>query len=281
MAGDRGAFGVNTYSYVYSHEASACLAHLAGLGYRDIELMMYPGHAWPAEMAAGDRRALAKVISDHGLRLRTLNMPNLDLNVAAANPEMRALSLKNLVEIVELAGELGVPGVVLGPGKPNPLFPNPPDHLMGWFHNALDTLVPAAAKAGTRMVAENMPFGFLPRADQMMAALDDYGADEVGVVYDVANAVFAREDPVEGLRLVKDRLDLVHLSDTGLEAYRHDPVGRGVVDFGEFAEGLKGVGYSGIAMLEVISDDADADIAGSADQLLAMAPWRSFLSVGA
>jgi sugar phosphate isomerase/epimerase len=148
---------------------------------------------------------------------------------------------------------------------------------MGWFREALDTLVPAAAKAGTRMVAENMPFGFLPRADQMMSALDDYGGDEVGVVYDVANAVFAREDPVEGLRLVRDRLELVHLSDTGLEAYRHDPIGRGVVDFAGFAEGLTEVGYSGVAMLEVISDNADADIADSADRLLAMAPWRSFL----
>ena len=281
MASDRGAFGVNTYSYVYSHEAGACLAHLADQGYRDIELMMYPGHAWPAEMSAVDRRSLAKVISERGLRLRTLNMPNLDLNVAAANPEMRALSLKNLGEIIDLAGELGVPGVVLGPGKPNPLFPNPPELLMGWFRDALDTLIPAAAKAGTRIVAENMPFGFLPRADQMMAALDDYGWDEVGVVYDVANAVFAREDPMEGLRRVKDRLELVHLSDTGLDAYRHDPVGRGVVDFAVFADGLAEVGYSGVAMLEVISEDADTDIAESADRLLAMKPWQSFLSVGA
>jgi len=278
MVSDRAAFGVNTYGYVYSHEAGACLAHLASQGYRDIELMMYPGHAWPAEMSPADRRGLARVITDHELRVRTLNMPNLDLNVAAANPEMRALSLKNLGEIIDLAGELGVPGVVLGPGKPNPLFPNPPEHLMGWFRQALDVLVPAAAKAGTRMVAENMPFGFLPLADQMMAALDDYGADDVGVVYDVANAVFAREDPVEGLRRVKDRLELVHLSDTGLAAYRHDPIGRGVVDFGGFAEGLADIGYAGIAMLEVISDQPDEDIAASADQLLAMAPWQAFLA---
>ena len=35
------------------------------------------------------------------------------------------------------------------------------------MEKSLDTLVPAAANAGTRMVAENMPFGFLPRADQI------------------------------------------------------------------------------------------------------------------
>ena len=113
----------------------------------------------------------------------------------------------------------------------------------------------------------------------MLAALDDYGADEVGVVYDVANAVFAREDPVEGLHRVKDRLELFHLSDTGLEAYRHDPVGRSVVDFAGFAQGLAEVGYDGVAMLEVISENADAEIADSADRLLAMPHWQSILSV--
>ena len=202
MANDRSAFGVNTYSYIYSQPADECLTHLADLGYRDFELMMYPGHAWPAKMSVADRRNLLKVIADHHLRVHTLNMPNLDLNVTAANPEMRALSLKDLGEIVELAGELGVPGVVLGPGKPNPLFPNPTELLLGWFCDALDVLIPAAAKAGTRLLAENMPFGFLPRADQMVAALDGYGSDEVGIVYDVANAVFAREDPVgdEGIQ---------------------------------------------------------------------------------
>ncbi len=278
MAGDRGAFGVNTYGYIYSHEATACLSHLADLGYRDIELMMYPGHVWPADLSASDRRALLRVINDRGLRLRTLNMPNLDLNIAAANPEMRALSLKNLLEIIELAGELGCPGVVLGPGKPNPLFPNPPDHLMGWFHAGLDALIPAAAKAGTRLLAENMPFGFLPRADQMMEALAAYGGDEVGIVYDVANAVFAREDPIAGLNRVRDKLELVHLSDTGLDAYRHDPVGRGVVNFAQFADGLNTVGYTGAAMLEIIAEQPDREIAESADQLLEMAPWQTFFT---
>lgn len=276
MAGDRGAFGVNTYGYIYSHEAGACLAHLADLGYRDIELMMYPGHVWPADLSPADRRDLLRVINDRDLRVRTLNMPNLDLNIAAANPEMRALSLKNLEEIIDLAGEIGVSGVVLGPGKPNPLFPNPPAHLMDWFRAGLDVLIPAARKAGTRLLAENMPFGFLPHAGQMMDALDGYGSDEVGIVYDVANAVFAREDPVEGLRRVRDRLELVHLSDTGLAAYRHDPVGRGAVDFGAFAEGLNEIGYCGVAMLEIIAEQPDQDIAESADQLLAMAPWQAF-----
>lgn len=276
MARDRGAFGVNTYGYIYSHEAGACLTHLADLGYRDIELMMYPGHAWPADLSSGGRRELLRVINDRGLRLRTLNMPNLDLNIAAANPEMRALSLKNLLEIIELAGEMGVPGVVLGPGKPNPLFPNPTAHLMGWFRAGLDKLIPAAEKAGTRLLAENMPFGFLPHAAQMVKALNGYGRNEVGIVYDVANALFAGEDPVEGLRQVRERLELIHLSDTGLDAYRHDPVGRGVVDFGTFAAGLNEIGYSGIAMLEIISEHPDEDIADSADHLLAMPTWQSF-----
>ena len=43
--------------------------------------------------------------------------------------------------------------------------------------------------------------------------------------YDIANAHFIGEDTNAGLRQVQSRLGIVHLSDTGRQAWRHDPVG--------------------------------------------------------
>lgn len=260
-------FGINSYSYIYTHAAGDALRLFASQGFRDVELMMYPGHAWPPDLSAADRRALVALCAAEGLAIRTLNMPNIDLNLTAASDEMRALTLTQLIRVIELAGDLGTPGVVIGPGKPNPLFPQDHGQLTGWFHAALETLIPAARKAGTRLLAENMPFAFLPRADQLMDALAPYGTDDVGVVYDVANAVFAREDPAAGLALVRERLDVVHLSDTGLDAYRHDPVGRGVVDFTAFGKALTDIAFDGPAMLEIISTTPDGDIADSVKRL--------------
>jgi len=263
-------FAINTYSYIFSHTAKSCLSHLAERGYTDFELMMYPGHLWPAEVDKGARDDLRRHIAARNLRVVTLNMPNIDLNVAAAAAEMRAYTLGLLRGVVALAGDLEVPGVVIGPGKSNPLFPAPKERLLGYFFAALDELVPLAEKAGTELLVENMPFAFLPDADSLMQALDQYGNDRIGVVYDVANGVFIEEDPAAGLDRVRDRLRLVHLSDTGLSVYRHDPVGLGVVPFSEIPRALRDVGYAGLPMLEIISHAADKEIRESADKLLAM-----------
>jgi L-ribulose-5-phosphate 3-epimerase len=260
-------FAINTYSYTLSHPAADCLRHLAAQGYTDFELMMYPGHLWPAHTDAAARRALRDLVEGQGLRIMSLNMPNIDLNIAAAGEEMRRHTLGLLHGILELAGDLGVPGVVIGPGKANPLMAAPRERLLGHFFRALDELAPHAERVGTQLYVENMPFAFLPDAEGLMAALERYGDDRIAVIYDVANGVFIGEDPAAGLRRVGDRLKLVHLSDTPREAYRHSAVGEGVVPFAEVPPVLEEVGYRDLPMLEIIADDPDRALRASVERL--------------
>lgn len=260
-------FGCNTYSYMRSLTAAECLARLADLGFREFEVMAHPGHLWPAELSAEQRRSLRRLIEERGLRLVTVNMPNVDINVAGAAAEMRAYSLGIVADIVRLAGELGAAGVVIGPGKPNPLFPAEAHELIGHFHAALDRLCPVAEAAGTALWVENMPFAFLPAIGPLMQAIERYGNDAVRVVYDIPNAYFIGEDFAAGLVPCRDRLALVHLSDTGRQVYRHDPVGEGTVPFDQVPRALAAVGYAQRPMLEIISRDPDRDIIASADKL--------------
>lgn len=263
-------FAVNTYAYTRSHSAKDCLAHLATRGYTDFELMIYPGHLWPAAMDAAARRDLRAFIEGSDLRLITLNMPNIDINIAAAADGMRRYSLGLLHDVVRLAGDLGAAGVVVGPGKANPLMPAPGEELHGHFFRALDELAPHAERVGTALWVENMPFAFLPDADALMAALERYGDARIAVVYDVANGHFIGEDPTAGLRRVEDRLRLVHLSDTPREVYRHAAVGEGSVPFADLPPALEAVGYEELPVLEIIAGDPDRAIETSADRLLAM-----------
>jgi L-ribulose-5-phosphate 3-epimerase len=263
-------FGCNTYSYMRSHSAEACLARLADQGFQEFELMVHPGHLWPADLSAEQRRTLRRLIEPRGLRLTALNMPNIDINVAGAAPEMRAYSLNLVSETVRLAGELGARGVVIGPGKANPLFPAPATELIGHFYAALDRLCPVAAASGTALWIENMPFAFLPAIRGLLDALKRYGNDAVRIVYDIANAHFIGEDFADGLQQCRARLALVHLSDTGQQAYRHDPVGLGTVPFADVPRALEAVGYRARAMLEIISRDPDRDIIASASKLAAL-----------
>jgi sugar phosphate isomerase/epimerase len=265
-----GNFGCNTYSYMRSLSAEDCLVHLADLGFQDFELMVHPGHLWPAASSAEQRRSLRHLIEAGALRLVTLNMPNIDINIAAAAAEMRAYSLSLLVQTVRLAGELGARGVVIGPGKANPLFPADAEELLGHFYAALDALCPEAEACGTALWVENMPFAFLPAIGPLLAALKRYGNDAIRIVYDAANAHFIGEDFADGLRQCRQRLALVHLSDTGQQAYRHDPVGQGTVPFAVVLRACAEIGLSMRPMLEIISRDPDKDILASARKLAAI-----------
>ena len=265
-----GVFGVNTYSYTFDWGAADCVRRLSDQGYRGVELMMYPGHLWPGGAGAAKPAEVRRALDETGLPVVAVNMPNIDINIAGASDEMRAYSLGLLTRFIEVAGEVGAPTIILGPGKANPLFAPPREMLLGHFRAALDRLAPVAKKAGVRILVENMPFAFLPRAQEIMAALDDYGNDEIGVIYDVANAHFVGEDPGEGLRIVRKRLGLVHFSDTTRAVYRHDTVGLGDVPFATVPAVLKEIEYLQMPVLEVISRNADADTRESAARLAAL-----------
>jgi len=262
MTNPAAGFAVNTYSYIFGGSAADTVARLADQGYGGVELMFFPGHLWPAELDASRRRSL-RDLCERRLRLVAVNMPNVDINVAAAAEEMRAYSLDLLTKFVRCAGELGAGGIVVGPGKPNPLFPMPRERMVSHFYRALDVLAPLARQAGTKLLIENMPFAFLPDAESLMQVVDAYGDDGIRVIYDVANAHFIGEAPVEGMRRVRDRLSLLHFSDTTRQSYKHDPLGQGDVPLAGLAEAMKEVGYGELPMLEVISHHPDADIAES------------------
>ena len=97
---DASLFGANTYSYMRSHSAEACVARLADQGFDEFEIMVHPGHLWPSDMSAEQRRALRRTIENGTLKLVSLNMPNIDINVAAAAQGMRFYSLNLLIETV-------------------------------------------------------------------------------------------------------------------------------------------------------------------------------------
>jgi L-ribulose-5-phosphate 3-epimerase len=267
MTGGTQHFACNTYSYTITHEAGRCLTHLAELGFSEIELMMYPGHLWPPDSDAADRKQLKRLIETLGLRIVSLNMPNIDMNIAGASAEMRRYTIDLLRGIIGMAGDLGVPGIVIGPGKVTTLMAAPKERLIGYLFAALDELAPLAAKVGTALWVENIPFAMLPNLEEIVSVLDRYGRDNIGIVYDVANGHFVGENIGEALKQCGARLKLVHLSDTNRQLYRHDPIGRGTVPFAEVPAMLAAVDHTKRPVLEIISDDADRDILLGANKL--------------
>lgn len=272
MAVEASPFGVNTYSYMYGMTASQCLGHLTEQGYRRIELMMFPGHLWPSELSPAERRKLRRLAEAEEIKISGLNQPNMDLNLTGATPEMRAYTLALMRGGLELAADLGAPALIIGPGKPNGLLPLPYATTLAWFHEGLASLNATAKELGVRLLVENMPMSILPRAADLMAALDAHGDDGIGIAYDIANAAFLQEDIVQSLTLLKPRLEAVHLSDTRVDQPEHRAFGtpHGIVPLEALAQSIRELDLASTLVFEIISTDADADLKQSAD---ALARW--------
>lgn len=268
-------YGLNLYSYTFDYSAVEAVREAAGMGFRGVEMMMFPGHLWPPEMDGADRKALTAALTETGTELVSVNQPNIDINLTAAAQEMRDYSFQLVQRMVETAGEFGGKYVVVGPGKINPLMPMPEAQRLGHLFRALDRLVPIARGYGVQVLVENMPFAFLPDVESLMSAVEAHGSDEVGVIYDVANGHFISEDLPAALARIGGRLKLVHASDTGREVYKHDPVGRGTMDFAAIGRALMEFGWSNPPMLEIIglSEDLNAEMRESTAMLDA-AGWN-------
>ncbi len=254
---------VNCYSYIWRLSAYETIQHLSEHGYRQFELMVNWPHLWPSALGPAARRKVARLLAAESLQVLSLAPPMLDLNLVSNSPEVRRYSIDHYIDVIRLAGEWSTPWVVVVPGKIHPLLPLPSHFRDRWFEEALEEMDRAAEAEGVRLSIENVPSSYLPHAIDLMRRIDEIGNKRLGITYDVANAVFAGEDPAEGLRTVAPRLDLVHLSDTGLEAWAHATIGTGIVPFDRIAAALEAISFTGPSTLEVISQDPDKDIADS------------------
>jgi len=245
--------GVNTMSFMWRASAHEALEALAEAGYRRFELMAQPPHFDPM-MDRGEALAFARFLRDAGLAVETINLPSLDQNLASASREMRDYSVRLFERLIAIAGSIGASAVIVVTGRVNPLIPPPRRDLEAWFADAFERVLRAAQQAGVRLLLENIPMGVYPRADQLAAFAGRIDDPAVGICYDIANAHFIGEDVAAGLREVRARLGIVHLSDTGREVWRHDPVGQGTCDFAAFGGTLREIGYSATSMLEIVAD---------------------------
>ena len=266
------SFSINTFSWIWTHKIEDCLNHLADQGHTRFEAIMTPGHLWTTELDAPARKAIGKLLSDRGLAFTSFNPGGWDNNVVSPSREMRDHTCRYLGGIVELAGEWGRTGGSHFTGSCATAASSAPRAHDGWWlKESLDRLVPEAERAETNLLFENIPYTWLPKAADLMTVLDElrYG-DSLAIIYDVANGVFAKDDPVADIALVEPRMKLVHISDTTTEEFRHDPIGKGDVPFRQVAEALQRVGYDGPVVLEIISSEPDVDFPDGIEKLGAM-----------
>lgn len=267
----------STFPFLYSHGGLDALKHLRSLGYDKFEMMIFPPHCWPVEMDAAERRSYRDWLEGEGCSLTSFCYPLLDNNPNGVDKLMRDYTLDRYREAIDLAAEWNCPYLVAIPGPVNSLINPPVKWMLDWFVEGMKALVDHAKGTGVTLLLENVPFTFLPTAQDMKetAALID---PSVGVNFDICNSAFIKEDPAEAIRMLGDLVKNVHISDSGPDEFKHERLGSGIVDPGPSFKALQDIGYTGATVMEIITDaldpkaDPDADIRAS-HAILARHGW--------
>jgi L-ribulose-5-phosphate 3-epimerase len=246
---------INTFSYLWSSTAIDAIAELVDNGYSTFEVPISSPHCWPDEISASERSAIGSKLGEYGARIRSLNAGGYDINLASPGANMRLKSIEHIKSVIDLAAAWDVPEVVISPGTRRPMIPPSLERAYGWMYESLGDLIPLAKQAGKRLLLENTPYCFTPTVRDLAGIVSTVNDDVLKIVYDVANAAYIEEDPVAGLLSNQESIALVHISDTGLETWGHDPIGTGVVDFEGLGDAVEATCGVSNVVLEIIREE--------------------------
>jgi L-ribulose-5-phosphate 3-epimerase len=265
---------INTFSYLWSSTAIDAIAELVDNGYQTFEIPISSPHCWPDEISSTERSAMKARLEDYGARIRSLNAGGYDINLASPGANMRRKSIEHIKSVIDLAVAWDAPDVVISPGTRRPIISPPIDKAYGWLYESLGDLIPLAKEAGKRLLFENTPYCFTPTIRELAGIVETTNDDALKIVYDVANAAYIEEDPVAGLLSHHEHIALVHISDTGLETWGHDPIGTGVVDFVGLGHAVEATCTESNVVLEIIREENPVHVFNQAMHDLRSKGWK-------
>jgi xylose isomerase len=174
------------------------------------------------------------------------------------DPAVRAEAVDLCKEAVDVAGELGARYVKFWPGQDGHDYPWQVDHSKLW-HDELDGIrrvVESAAEVQFAIeykLKEPRLHMLLATAATTLLAIDEIGADNLGVVMDFGHSLFAKEAPAAALQMIhrRGRLISIELNDNRLEWDDDLTVGSNhIVETLEFLQTVRDIGWGQPLLLD-------------------------------
>ena len=156
----------------------------ASMGYDVLEI--WAEHLWRADE---DPARVAAALRAHGMRC-TVHCPIMDVNITSPNRGIRAESVRQMLQSIDLSHDLGADLLVMHPGA---LFSRH-DSLDGYWSAqlaAFETMVAYARSRGVRMVVENMDvqnaLEVVKTPQDIRRITGHFAAGELGVIMDTTH----------------------------------------------------------------------------------------------
>lgn len=203
-----------------------------------------------------EKNAVTRALARSGLDL-VCHLPTF-VYTAHLTDAIRRASLNEMIESLEVAGELGAQKVVVHPGYIDGLAVHVQDHALNLAFESLDKIGERGRQLGITLCVENMfpragPFAEPDDLDAVFRSFPDFK-----FVLDTGHANIGDNTGRRVLDFIErhhQRLEHLHLSDNSGYVDEHLPLGYGTIGFKAVARALRQVGYDKTATLEIFVED--------------------------
>jgi len=256
-------YAFNTWAYssfpawLPSYPLDEAVRRIAAIGYDGVEIGCAAPHAWPAYLNKERRKELRNLLEASGLEaVSLLATPGggPGFNPASPLPEERDATVHYYNQVIDLALDLGAQKVLYIAGWQ--IFGTSRQQAWDRSKDCLDRIASYADKKGITIVVEPTAAAtnLIETADDAMELMRSVARDNVKVMFDTLHALYRNEIPADYVRVMREDLVHVHVSDSG----RVIP-GEGRVDWIGLMQALNECRYSGYLTMEIGLDSRAAD----------------------
>jgi len=263
-------FGASSWPFQWDPPYEDTIRRVASTGFKAIELIAWTNQFLDEVYTKKGITSLKKTLADEGVGLSQFVMSMHDF--ASTEAPKRAAALDQFKRVVEVGKELGSPiinSVACWPFGNGRLFPRittkplvqtfaaPFEKGLDWTKN-YDDYIESLKKAGDickdagiKYSLEPHPFSYMANTLGMLRLLERVGSDAIGINYDPSHTFPVGDFPNVAVYQLGKKIIHVHASDNDGVTNVHWRPGMGKIDWTQFLQALKDVGFDGTISIEL------------------------------
>lgn len=242
-------------------------------GFQAIELELYDNQL-PAHRR--DLKMMQTILMKYGMTVPSIMAVEEDMFSLERSKAEKAV--RDFDVLTDLIGELEAPLVSICGYMPSEIRPQGTELYAGgsptavsinddfswprFWENAVQIVAKFAIiskSKGLTLLIETRANDWVGSTDGIMNLIRDTGADNMGVILDVAHIHAGKEYLTLAIRKLGSLIKLVHLSDNDSSQAYHLPPGKGNIDFQGVLHSLTLVGFDGALVIDISGVDHIVD----------------------
>jgi protein FrlC len=253
-------------SWVPAYPLEEVMKRLAAIGYDGVEIPCSAPDTWPYYLDEAKIRLINSWQQKHGIKIMSL-MPcpggSPGGNAASMNDAEREWTIQYAKDVIDLAIAWDVKRIAYVPGWA--IFGTRLRDARKRCSDSLRQIAEYAMKKDDAIIicVENTAAdsNIIDTIDDSLDLIEEIGLPNLGVMFDVAHAIFRAEDPSDWVYTAGKYLRNIHLTDSDRQA-----PGKGCVDFYQILKALRDIGYSDYVNIEIgfgrnVCPDSEARLA--------------------